>query len=226
MGFDYFQGYHFCKPSIIKSKDAAVNKTIVFQIIQKLQDQDMSMDDLEKLLVQDVTLTYKLLRYINSASFAFRKEIESIKQALIIIGVKTMRNWATLIILSTVNQNKPFELIRLALVRGKMAELLAEKTGKADKDQMFTVGLFSLLDAVMDIEMIDLLDTISLTAPIKMALLYNEGELGDILQQVISYEKGDWQSLKAKTDNIAIYKECYIGALRWADEISHTLRGK
>ena len=224
LGFDYFQGFYFCRPNVVSGKRIPVNKAVVFQLIEKLQDPEISMDDLEKILVQDVTLSYKLLRYINSASFALRQEIDSVKQALIIIGTQTMKNWATLIILSNLNNDKPYELIRTALVRAKMAELLAEKTGRADKSQMFTVGLFSLLDALMDIPMIELLDTISLAAPIKMALLEKEDELGELLSLVIAYEQGDWPVLKQGAIDSKIYKESYLGALRWADEASRALK--
>ncbi len=223
LGFDYFQGFYFCRPNVVSGKRIPVNKAVVFQLIEKLQDPEISMGDLEKILVQDVTLSYKLLRYINSASFALRQEIDSVKQALIIIGTQTMKHWATLIILSNLNIDKPYELIRTALVRAKMAELLAENTGRADKHQMFTVGLFSLLDALMDIPMIELLDTISFSSPIKMALLDKEGELGDLLNLVIAYERGDWPALKQGAIDSKIYKESYLGALRWADEASRSL---
>jgi len=225
LGFDYFQGFYFCHPNVVSGKRIPVNKAVVFQLIEKLQDPDITMDELEKILVQDVTLSYKLLRYINSASFSLRQEIDSVKQALVIIGTQTMKHWATLIILSNLNIDKPYELIRTALVRAKMAELLAEKTGRADKSQMFTVGLFSLLDALMDIPMIELLDTISLSAPIKMALLEKEGELGNLLNLVIAYEQGDWPTLKQGAIDSKIYKESYLGALRWADEASRALKG-
>ena len=224
LGFDYFQGFYFCRPNVISGKRIPVNKAVVFQLIEKLQDPEISMDELEKILVQDVTLSYKLLRYINSASFALRQEIDSVKQALIIIGTQTMKHWATLIILSNLNIDKPYELIRTALVRAKMAELLAEKTGRADKHQMFTVGLFSLLDALMDIPMIELLDTISFSVPIKMALLDKEGELGELLNLVIAYERGDWPALKQGAIDSKIYKASYLGALRWADEASRALK--
>lgn len=224
LGFEYFQGFYFCRPNIIKGKDIPVNKAVLFQVIQTLQDQKMTMDELERLLVQDVTLSYKLMRYINSASFSFRKEIESVKQALVIMGLDSIRNWATLIVLSNINTDKPFELIRTALVRAKMGELLAKESGVKDKNQMFTVGLFSLLDAVMDIPMIELLDTISLTAPIKMALLDKEGELGELLEQILLYENGEWFELKKRTDNPAIFKQAYLGALKWADETSRFVK--
>lgn len=221
VGFDYFQGFYYCRPDVIKGKRIPVNKMVIFKLIEKLQDSKITMDELELILVQDVTLTYKLLRYINSATFAIRREIESVKQALVIIGMRTMRNWATLIVLSTLNDQKPFELTRTALVRAKMSEIIAEKTGIADKEQMFTVGLFSLLDALMDMPMIELLDTISLISPIKLALLDHEGKMGHLLKQVIAYEQGNWPSLQ---DDAELYKDAYLAAISWTDEFSQALQ--
>ena len=217
LGFDYFQGYFFCYPEMIKRKSLPSNKVVVLNIIKKMQEPEISSDELETILVQDITLSYKLLRYINSASFSLRREVDSIKDAIILLGMNNLKNWVTLIMMSKVTDNKPTELIVIGMIRGKMCELIAEKHHPEIKHQMFIIGLFSVLDALMDQPLIDLLDTVILSTPVKLALLYKEGVPGEIYNQVLQYEKCSWDELEAANINAEEYVQSYLTAVNWAD---------
>ncbi len=218
MGFDYFQGFFFCRPQLVKQRVMPANKLVVLNVLSKLQDPELDVKDLEAVLAQDITLSYKLLRYINSAAFSLRSEVESIRDAVVLLGLINIKHWISLILMSKVVENKPKELIVTALVRGKMCELLAKKYKPDIAPQMFIIGLFSVLDALMDTPMIELLDTVILSMPIKLALLDMEGEHGEIYQQVLFYDQHQWDKIDSSKFEIGVLAEAYVASVQWADE--------
>ena len=218
LGFDYYQGYFFCHPQMVTEKNNAPNKTVALNLIRALQDNETDFDEVESILRQDVALSYKLLRYINSAAFSLRSEIESIKDAIVLLGLDSIKIWVTLILMSRLADNKPRELVVTALVRAKMSERIASQTQPELERQSFICGLFSVLDALMDKPMIDLLDTVILSTPIKMALLDNEGELGQLLKNVICYEQAKFDQLHNENINTDHYYDSYLYAIKWAEE--------
>ncbi|MFK5913143.1 MAG: HDOD domain-containing protein [Woeseiaceae bacterium] len=223
LDFDYYQGFYFCKPQLVTKKHAKSNKIVVLNILEKLESPFYDLDDIEKTLSMDAVLTFKLLRYVNSAAFAKRKEIESIREAIFLVGGNTIKKWATLILMTQLMEGKPQALLVTALIRAKMCELVAEKKN-INNEQMFTIGLLSLIDALMDMEMIDLLDELTLSTSIKLALLDYEGESGSILHNIIHYEKGEWDKLLENSVNADMFSECYIEAVKWADSTIESLK--
>lgn len=221
--FDYFQGFHFCKPQLVKHKHIPSNKLVVLNLLKELSKPDFNFDEIEKALAQDARLTFKLLRYVNSAAFAQRKEIDSIKEALVLVGGDTIKKWVTLILMMQLTEGKPQALLITALVRAKMCELLEEKQGNT-KGQMFTIGLLSLLDALMDKPIVDILDELILSTHIKLALLDYEGESGETLLNVVLYEQGQWNELVKHGVDAKAYFTCYMEAVKWADSTIEALR--
>lgn len=222
LGIDLFQGYFFCKPQLMRGRAEPANKAVILQLLDQLQKPDIDMYELEKVIVRDVALTYKLLRYLNCASYALRREIDSVRDALILIGTNTVKKWAVLLLMSSYADDKPKELITMAMVRAKMCELLADHFGISSTESAFTVGLFSTLDAVMDTPMEELLDTISLNTEIKFALLNQEGILGELLKQVLRYETGDWAKMDTQYTTPQNYARAYLDAVYWVSENSLT----
>ena len=216
-GFHYFQGYFFCRPRTLTERTLPPNEAVVLTLLQQLNDPALEASELEKTLAGDVTLSYKLLRYVNSAAFGMRRGIEALKDALILVGITTIRNWATLILLGSINTGRPRELIKVAMIRARMCELLAEKQNPAIKPQMFIVGLLSVLDAIMEIPMATLLDHLALSAPIKFALLQQEGEHGALLKQTILYEQAQWETLLSMGVDRESVVSAYLEAVHWAD---------
>ena len=223
LGIDYFQGYFFCKPQLMRGRSDPANRSVILQLLHELQKPDIEMRELENIIVQDLALTYKLLRYLNCATYALRREIDSVYDALMLLGIQTVKKWATLLLMNSQTDGKPSELIAVAMLRARMCELLAERHHIAQPGMAFTVGLFSTLDAVMDTPMEELLDTISLNSEIKFAILAQEGILGALLGQVLSYERGDWQGLD--THRLASHEltHAYLDAIAWAEENARTL---
>ena len=216
-GADYFQGFFFSRPNLVRGRTKQANRLILLRILETLQDDSHGIEVIEELIVQDATLTYKLLRYINSASYALRRQIDSVREALLLVGTTTVKNWASLILMSRMNDNKPHELLDIALIRGRMGETLARTYNVPAPAQMFTVGLFSTLDALLDTPMVELLDSIALNSNIKLALLDHAGPMGELLTQIIAYQDADWDQVDAQ--HIDDLRDAYMEAVQWARQV-------
>lgn len=224
LGFDQFQGFFFCHPQTVSGQSEPVDHGLLLLLMQRLEQANVDMKDVETLLIQDIVLSYKLLRYINCANYATRCEIDSMRDALALLGVEAIKKWVALLLMSSNQGSKPQELLNTSLVRARMCELLAQKEEATDPGQAFTVGLFSTLDAVMNIPMDELLDSVSLSSPIRFALLHQEGPLGELLKQVISYEHGEWAELGSGHNQRGDFVPAYLKAIQWSNQCA-TLRG-
>ncbi len=191
LGFDLFQGYFLGKPVLIREKHLANSTTVVMQILAEISSTEAHLEKLERLMMQDMTLCFKVLRLINSAAFGLENEIKSLRQGLGILGFRKLRAMLGYLLLDQAD-NKPLELVVMALVRGKMAELLAQRVRLENPGEGFTVGFFSVLEALMDVPIAEILEQVPLSAEIKMALSGREGPLGEILNCVLAYENADW----------------------------------
>ena len=222
LGFDLFQGYFFAQPKVIRGHRLPNNRLAILRLLSRLQDPDILADELEQLIAQDVAFSYRILRYVNSAAFALNRKIESIHQAVIILGLQTIKSWAALLAMSQVD-NKPTELVVTAMVRAKMAEEMARAMKEAQPQSYFTVGLFSALDALMDNTMEEILTQLPLADHISAALLQKTGLLGETLNCVLAYERGQWQDLNFNHLDPKQIKQCYLDALTWAGEVCRQL---
>ncbi len=214
LGFDYYQGYFFSKPQIIKGQSLPANKIAIMKLLAKLLDNESSTEELAQTITQDITMSMRVLRYINSAQFGFATEVDSIQQAIMMLGRTTIRNLANLVTMSQI-KDKPHELLIISMIRAKMAENIAGLVN-SDKEVCFTTGLFSIIDTLMNNDMEVLIEGLPLTENIRAALIRQEGELGKILKCVIAYESGDWKNANYDKLNINEIRECYLDALKWA----------
>ena len=225
MGFSYFQGYFFSKPQILQSRDVAPSKINLLQLMVETNKEDMEFEDLEKIIIRDVSISYKLLRYINSAYFRRLREISSIKQAIVLLGQEGIRSFISLIIMAKLASKKPVELLRSSIIRARMCEMLGKGSrSPVDTSELFTLGLFSLIDAILDQEMEKLMEKLPLSEPIKKALINHEGPLTPFLDLVKSYETGEWESFSEAVSKVGIAEEkvpeYYLDAIGWADSVA------
>ncbi|MBW1705109.1 MAG: HDOD domain-containing protein [Deltaproteobacteria bacterium] len=223
MGFDYFQGYFFSKPEIIKSRDIPPSKITLLNIMSEANREDFRMMDLENFVSRDLSVNYKLMRYINSAYFGMVKRVSSVKQTIVLLGIKEIRRFLSLIAMAQLVSGKPDELIRASLIRARFCENLGKGAIGKDDSELFTLGLFSFIDAILDNEMGNIMEKLPLSENIKNALTGDGGELADYLTLVSYYENGDWgkvASLAAKTgiDGEKV-PEFYMDAVAWADSV-------
>lgn len=213
LGFDYFQGYFFSRPTIIEGQAIPDSQLNLLSIITKLQNHDVEINDIEQLISQDIGLTYKLLRLLNSAAMGLPRKIESIKQALIVLGIKAIRTWTTLIALNDMKCTPP-ELMANTLIRAKMCEQLAPHY-KCSAETGFLVGLFSTIDAMLSYPMVELLKSLPLNNDIKQALLGGQGDLGELLHIVTYYEQGLWDAINTEQVSLEQLSELYVNATEW-----------
>jgi len=216
LGFDFFQGYFLEKPHIVKGQKLPANKLAILQLLTKLQNPDVEIDELEKLIVNDASLSFKLIRYVNSPAYNTGQNITSIKQVLMLLGLNNLRQWVTLIALSGID-DKPSDLIRISLVRAKMCENIAEIAKQKSPQEFFLLGLFSLLDAMLDQPLAQILKAIPIKQELKNALLKHEGMRGNILQCVIAYEHGDIANLKCGKIKTSLMRKIYLESLEWVE---------
>lgn len=225
MGFRYFQGFFFSKPEVLKGKLISTPQMHLLEIMAEVNKENFGFDKLEKMIVRDASISYKLMRLINSAFYRRAKEISSIRQAIIMIGETGIRRFLSLIAMAGLADNKPDELIRGSLVRAKFCELLGDRSGSsAEPSELFTLGLFSLIDAIMDDSMENLMAQIPLSSKLKEALISKNGDLSNYLTLVESYERGNWDEIKKATDTMGIDEDDlprqYMESLSWADSLN------
>ena len=170
MGFNLFQGFFFCKPELITGKEIPGSQLALLQIMAEVNQPDFDIDKVETLISPDVSLSYKLLRYINSAFFAKAQRISSIEQALVYMGEAEIRRFTSLIAMSNLAKGKPGELIRVACIRGKFCEVVGSVVKEPVKPaELFTLGIFSLIDAILDQPMAKVMKELPLEEDIKTA---------------------------------------------------------
>jgi EAL and modified HD-GYP domain-containing signal transduction protein len=224
LGFDYFQGYFFCKPNIMQGKRTPANRLALLNLLTKLSSPDVGTSELEHLIAQDVTLSYRLLRYLNSSQSGIGKTIDSIKHAIMLLGLNTVRSLCYLIVISTV-EDKPFELFITALIRAHMCECLAvDLNDKAQQPTYFTVGLFSVIDAMMDQPLETVLGQLPLREDVSRAILQHEGNMGKALHCAIAYERGEWNELELTDVSSDKIREIYLRAIMWCKEFTEALQ--
>lgn len=213
LGFDYYQGYFFCRPTLIDGKALPDNKIAVLRILNRLQDPDITIDELEQLIKEDVTLTFKLLRLLNSAAIALPKQVDTIRRGLLFLGLKSIRSWATLISFSDL-EPRTSELMTAAIIRAKMSSELAPLFS-CDKEVAFMAGLFSLLDAILEQPMEEILNSLPLDEDMKDALLLkSDKQLGKLLLFVINYEQDSFESIPPNI-SISELNSAYLTATEW-----------
>lgn len=223
LGFDLFQGYFLARPKILKGHRITESKQAVLQLLAALHDPDVSIPQVERLLSQDPILSYKLLRLVNSAAFSLPRSIESLRQAITLLGLDIIKNWVNLLAMANLG-NKPMELSVAALTRARMCERLAHQMDNNKRqDAFFTVGLLSTLDAFMDVPLDVLLANLSLNQELSEALLAHSGAEGRILDVVEHYERGewdkiDWRYLEECKITPEMLSQAYIDALQWVSE--------
>jgi c-di-GMP-related signal transduction protein len=223
MGFEYFQGYFFSKPEIIKSKELADSAMQLLNLVIAISKPEVNMDELEKIVERDVSLSYKLLRYVNSASLKRRTEISSIRKALMVVGLIELKRLVSLILLSQAAVNKPEELIKSSCIKARFCEGLGQaSTCSTVKHELFLLGLFAHIDAILDQPMRTIMETIPISKNISDALVNGEGEALPYLKLSDSYERGDWDNVKKYASQVCVKQDVlpgiYAEACQWADE--------
>lgn len=217
-GYDYFQGAFFIDPVIVPKEKVPGFKLNYLRLLREINHPDIDFHSLEDIIKQDVSLTYKLLKYINSAAFGLVNNIESIGHALTLLGALEIKKWATLVAMTSMGEDLPEEAMVTCVIRGKFLEELGRHTGLSSKgDDLFFMGIFSMIDVFVGRPKEEVLNGIPIDHAIKQALLGAEGQLKAILDLVLAYEEGDWDPLHDHLEHSGIradvVPEMYLSAL-------------
>jgi c-di-GMP-related signal transduction protein len=197
MGFSYFQGYFFSKPEVVKSKALSPAQLTLAELLYETSKPDFDLSKITTVFERDVSLAYKLLRYSNSAVFKRRAEIATIKQGLIVLGIKELKKFLSVLFAAQVGSDKPAELMKLSMTRARFAELIAQSHGQ-DSSTAFLTGMMSLIDAILDEPIESIMKKLPLSEAIKEALINNKGVLADYVAIIKCFEQADW----AKSDKL------------------------
>lgn len=216
---DGFQGKYLLRPERVDMPRLTPSKLGVLRLMGALQDDNNGPVELGKIVRDDAILSYKLLGCVNSAYFALPRQLKSVEQAAVFFGVNRMRNWIFTMAVSGMDERPP-ELLRLALIRAHMCEKLARSVKPELQEMAFTAGLFSLLDTLMNVSMAYVLEHLPLALEIREALLEGVGPFASILDRIRHWEQGELAGETAQDEqHLQTMASIYHEATRWADHV-------
>jgi c-di-GMP-related signal transduction protein len=222
-GFTYFQGYFFRRPELMHAREIPKNQVNYLRLLQAISHDEIEVKEVEDIIKGEASLCYRLLRYLNSAAFSFTSEIHSVRHGLAILGEREVRRWIRLVAALGAGQNKSSDLVLSALVRARYCELLAPKIPHGESD-LFLVGLFSLMDAILEMPMGVVLEGISLDHETRAVLLGQKSKLDPIYQLMLAQEKADWDTLSTLCAQLKLPEshatECHWTAMKWARDMT------
>lgn len=220
IGCQLFQGYFFCRPELVRSRRVDANRLALMELLSALQEPGIDLPELERLIAGDVGLSNRLLRYINSAFFGLRQQVRSISQAVALLGIENLKRWASLSVFASISE-KPAELTVTALVRARFCELAGGQRRRGSSGgELFTLGLFSVIDALMDTPIEELLEQLPFPQDMRDALVAHAGENGALLDCIAAVERGDFSRAQELLPNAG---DLYVESLSWANGAATSL---
>jgi len=223
MGFRLFQGYFFAKPKIISGEAPRPISVHSLELLRLVNKPDFSFRRVAQVIMRDVSLSYQLLRLVNSVVFGFTTEIRTIHHALVALGQNEVRKWVSLVSMMGMSEDQPRELHRISLTRAKFCEQLGSTNGQVDSCDVFMAGLFSLIDVMMNRSFEEIFFSISASEELRATFVEGTGIYRPYIDVVIAYERGDWE----KVDELAVglgmhadgIADAYTQALQWTNEL-------
>jgi len=219
-GYSYFQGYFFSRPEMVKRFDIPASKLNYLLVLQAANKVPLDLKDVADRIKAEASLSYRLLRYLNSPAFPLVVEVHSIPHALSLLGERGVRKWISLVAVACMGDEKPQELVALPLVRARFCELLAPHAGLGESSSdLFLLGLLSAMDAILDMKMADILKEITIHEGIRDALLGKENALRRVFDLALRYEMGKWNELSRDAFALKVPEDLipdlYMRALEW-----------
>jgi c-di-GMP-related signal transduction protein len=222
VGFNYFEGYFFRKPEILRARGVQSNRTVYLRLLWAISKPILDWNELEEIVKSDPMLYFRLLRYLNSAIFGLQSEVKTINQALTLLGEDEIRRWCRLSGMLELSKNKPSDLALAALVRARFAELISTNVDSGSSD-LFQIGLLSLMDAILDIPMREVLEGLPLDEGARTVLLDNAGPLSPVYELMLAVEAGVWPKIVNLSWQLGIEQDFIAksqwSAMEWAQSI-------
>lgn len=224
LGYSYFQGYYFSKPVVLSTKNIPTNKDTGLKILKLINKDDFDFNHLEELIMKDLGLSYKIIKLINSPAYYLKNKVKSIKYAITLLGKKEIIKWLYVVLLNDLKGNNTNELVKVSLQRAKLCEFICGMSRRKEEIySAYMVGLFSVMDAILNCPIEVILKELYIADEIKEGLIEEKNYLNKILKLVISYEKGQWENVmfyvkEMQIDEIKLV-EAYLESIKWADEV-------
>ncbi|NRT77870.1 EAL and HDOD domain-containing protein [Clostridium beijerinckii] len=224
LGYTYFQGYYFSKPTILSTQNIPANKDTRLKILKLINKDDFDFNHLEALIIKDLGLSYKLTKLINSSAYGIKNKVSTIKHAITLLGKKEIIKWLYIVLLNDLKESDIDEVVKVSLQRAKMCESICDMSIYQEKiNSAYMVGLFSVMDAILNCSIEIIIKELYLSNEIKEGLIEQNSPLNKVLKLTISYEKGQWEDVLFYAKEIKINEnkipEVYLESVRWADEI-------
>jgi EAL and modified HD-GYP domain-containing signal transduction protein len=219
LGYCYFQGYFFCKPSMLETRQIPGNKLVQLRLLSAVAADEIDYGAVEDLMKQEPSLLYRLLRYLNSPALGLRAEVHGVRQALTLLGEQEFRRWISVFAMIAMSSGKPPELIRTGLTRAYFCEELSVAAHMVDKrSSLFLMGLLSVADALLDKRMDAVLASLPVAHDVKTALAGGDNRLRDVFEAVLVWERAEWAQVAAAAARIGCEEEKVSDAYRVALE--------
>jgi c-di-GMP-related signal transduction protein len=222
-GFIYFQGFFFRRPEMMNTRDLPANRWNYLRLLQEISRPELDLAELEDLIKAEASVCYRLLRYLNSAVFGLKSEIHSVRHALSMLGEREVRRWVRLVAAVGAGREKTTDLVLSALVRGRFGELLQPVVPHGESD-LFLLGLLSLIDAMLELPMPEVLERVRLDHATKAVLLGQPSLLRPVNQLMLAHESGEWEASAQLSEAMHLDPEevanYYRRAQQWAYEVS------
>jgi EAL and modified HD-GYP domain-containing signal transduction protein len=220
MGFVYFQGYFFCCPEIVVGREVPASRVHYVRLLELVSRPEIDTRQLEQLLKQEASMSYRLLRYLNSPLFGLSLEVKSIRHAIAVLGEREMRRWVRLVVAVGAAEQSCSELVLMGLARAHFCELVSSRL-KTDTD-LFLMGLLSIMTAILEVSMEALLEQLPVDHEIKAALLSRESDLRPLYRLMLAQESGEWSEASALAKQLKLQDAevagMWLEALQWAQE--------
>ena len=216
LGFKLFQGYFLCRPQVVEGRKLSSSEIVMIELMSLLANPDVTISEIGPIVKKDPQLSFKLIRIVNSSLFNLTRKIDSIEEAVVLLGVQEIKRWCALIAFSG-EMAKPDELTRHTLIRARMCEQLANANSALSGSSAFMMGVFAGLDALLDTPIEEILQQVVLGDDIQKAIQYGEGEYGNLLTTVDTFMKGEWSSLPDSISGPQL-NQAYLDSLNWVRE--------
>lgn len=217
-GYDLFQGYFFARPQVLSARQPTSDQLAVLQLMSKLNQPDITIDDIERLLKGDPSLSFAVLRYVNSASHGQRRQVDSLRQAIAILGIKGVRTLVVLVMLSGLSSGRS-ETLRTAMLRALVCENLGRLSPGANANACFTAGLISMLDAVLGIPIEEILPQLPLSDEVRDGILERCGVIGETLRCAEAHERIDVEDVACGNLEASQIRDAYLSAISETDRL-------
>ena len=217
LGFTLYQGYFFCKPSMVETREIPGNKLLHLRLLHLVAAPELDYAAVEDLLKHEPSLLYRLLRYLNSPLLGLRSEVHSVRHAISLIGEREFRRWVSVFAVIALATGKPPELIRTALTRAYFCEEFSHAAQMDDeKSNLFFMGLLSIVDALLDQPIAGVLRSLPIAEPVKTALAGGSNRFHDVYDLLLALERAEWPRLSACVDRLAVPEEAVPAAFQSA----------